>query len=100
MPVQRLYAICVSITFDVYSGLVSQVVKVSYLGCPCHEFKLSATKDPPCRAAMHVKSDESSNFVSLVWCGSWERGWLLRCRSRHSTMVQNYVIRRQKPSCS
>ncbi|GFT33995.1 uncharacterized protein TNCV_4384491 [Trichonephila clavipes] len=24
----------------------------------------------------------------------------LRCRPRHLTMVQNYVIRRQKPSCS
>ncbi|GFV78815.1 uncharacterized protein TNCV_4079151 [Trichonephila clavipes] len=25
---------------------------------------------------------------------------LLRCRSRHLTMVQNYVVVRQKPSCS
>ncbi|GFS63746.1 RNA-directed DNA polymerase from mobile element jockey [Trichonephila clavipes] len=25
----------------------------------CHEFKPSTTKDPPCRAAMHVKSVES-----------------------------------------
>ncbi|GFS91985.1 uncharacterized protein TNCV_1931531 [Trichonephila clavipes] len=24
----------------------------------------------------------------------------LRCRPRHLTMVQNYVVRRQKPSCS
>ncbi|GFY32469.1 uncharacterized protein TNCV_3559771 [Trichonephila clavipes] len=24
----------------------------------------------------------------------------LRCRPRHLTMVQNYVVRREKPSCS
>ncbi|GFV72782.1 hypothetical protein TNCV_1232961 [Trichonephila clavipes] len=28
-------------------------------GLPCHEFEPSTTKDPPCRAAMHVKSVES-----------------------------------------
>ncbi|GFU49772.1 uncharacterized protein TNCV_2930451 [Trichonephila clavipes] len=27
-------------------------------------------------------------------------GCLLRCRPRHLTVVQNYVVRRQKPSCS
>ncbi|GFX20314.1 uncharacterized protein TNCV_3486721 [Trichonephila clavipes] len=27
-------------------------------------------------------------------------GCQLRCRPRHLTMVQNYVVRRQKPSCS
>ncbi|GFV10324.1 hypothetical protein TNCV_3751911 [Trichonephila clavipes] len=29
---------------------------------PCHEFEPRTTKDPPCRAAMHVKSsgDETS----------------------------------------
>ncbi|GFT47249.1 hypothetical protein TNCV_3748601 [Trichonephila clavipes] len=27
-------------------------------------------------------------------------GCQLRCRPRHLTMVQNYVVRHQKPSCS
>ncbi|GFX43464.1 uncharacterized protein TNCV_4874841 [Trichonephila clavipes] len=36
------------------------------------------------------------------WCGVVVRrgGGQLRCRPRHLTMVQNYVVRRQKPSCS
>ncbi|GFX01959.1 uncharacterized protein TNCV_371481 [Trichonephila clavipes] len=40
--------------------------------------------------------------TSSRWCGVVvRRGWCqLRCRSRHLTMVQNYVVRRQKPSCS
>ncbi|PRD33019.1 UNVERIFIED_CONTAM: hypothetical protein NCL1_18678 [Trichonephila clavipes] len=40
-------------------GRGSRVVKVSDCGLPCHEFEPSTTKDPPCRAAMHVKSAES-----------------------------------------
>ncbi|GFY20699.1 hypothetical protein TNCV_1119331 [Trichonephila clavipes] len=32
---------------------------VSDRGLPCHEFEPSTAKDPPCRAAMHVKSVES-----------------------------------------
>ncbi|GFX42961.1 transposable element Tcb2 transposase [Trichonephila clavipes] len=40
--------------------------------------------------------------TSSRWCGVVVRreGCLLRCRPRHLTMVQNYVVRRQKPSCS
>ncbi|GFS95205.1 hypothetical protein TNCV_2705431 [Trichonephila clavipes] len=51
-------------------GRGSRVVKVSDRGLPCHEFEPSATKDPPCRAAMHTKSAEISNVLPLVWCGS------------------------------
>ncbi|GFW91784.1 uncharacterized protein TNCV_3400441 [Trichonephila clavipes] len=38
---------------------------------------------------------------SSRWCGVVvRRGWCqLRCRPRHLTMVQNYVVRHQKPSC-
>ncbi|GFV54775.1 ig-like domain-containing protein [Trichonephila clavipes] len=36
----------------------------------CNEFEPSTTRDPPCRGAMHVKSVESSNGLSLVWCSS------------------------------
>ncbi|GFU65782.1 uncharacterized protein TNCV_5059161 [Trichonephila clavipes] len=40
--------------------------------------------------------------TSSRWCGVGVRrgGCQLRCRPRHLTMVQNYVVRRQKPSCS
>ncbi|GFX16970.1 DUF4817 domain-containing protein [Trichonephila clavipes] len=40
--------------------------------------------------------------TSSRWCGVVvRRGWCqLRCRPRHLTMVQNYVVRREKPSCS
>ncbi|GFV30727.1 uncharacterized protein TNCV_951481 [Trichonephila clavipes] len=36
--------------------------------------------------------------TSSRWCGvGVERGCQLRCRPRHLTMVQNYVVRRQSP---
>ncbi|GFS96099.1 uncharacterized protein TNCV_3309171 [Trichonephila clavipes] len=40
--------------------------------------------------------------MSSRWFGLVVRkgGCQLRCRPRHLTMVQNYVVRRQKPSCS
>ncbi|GFW38260.1 uncharacterized protein TNCV_4707551 [Trichonephila clavipes] len=40
--------------------------------------------------------------TSSRWCGVVvrRRGCQLWCRPRHLTMVQNYVVRRQKPSCS
>ncbi|GFX06926.1 hypothetical protein TNCV_1202411 [Trichonephila clavipes] len=69
---------------------------VSDRGLPCHEFEPSTTKDPPCRAAMHVKSVESFPVGVVVR----REGCQLRCHPRHLTMVQNYVVRRQKPSCS
>ncbi|GFW29180.1 uncharacterized protein TNCV_4132561 [Trichonephila clavipes] len=82
-------------------GRGNRVVKVSDRGGPCHEFEPSTTKDPPCRAAMQVKSVESSNVLPLVvWCGSSQRGYQLRCHPRHLTMVQNDMVRRQKPSCN
>ncbi|GFV92537.1 hypothetical protein TNCV_1744421 [Trichonephila clavipes] len=48
----------------------SRVVKVSDRGWLCHEFEPSTTKDPPCRAAMHTKSDESSNVLPTATAGS------------------------------
>ncbi|GFU89000.1 uncharacterized protein TNCV_2894481 [Trichonephila clavipes] len=40
--------------------------------------------------------------TSSRWCGVVvrKRGYQLRCRPRHLTMVLNYVVRRQKSSCS
>ncbi|GFS56779.1 uncharacterized protein TNCV_2222071 [Trichonephila clavipes] len=39
--------------------------------------------------------------TSSRWCGVVVRrsGCQLRCRPCHLTMDQNYVVRRQKPSC-
>ncbi|GFX45462.1 hypothetical protein TNCV_2739991 [Trichonephila clavipes] len=42
-----------------------------------------------------LSDEELPNFED-----SLERGCQLKCRPRHLTMVQNYVVRRQKPSCS
>ncbi|GFX40983.1 RNase H domain-containing protein [Trichonephila clavipes] len=46
---------------------------------------------------MHIESVESSNILPLVWCGRRE-GCQIRCRPRHLTMAQNFMLRRQKPS--
>ncbi|GFW93193.1 hypothetical protein TNCV_3333531 [Trichonephila clavipes] len=42
-----------------------RVVKVSDLDMPCHEFKPSTTKDPPCKGATNVNSFERSNGLPL-----------------------------------
>ncbi|GFX49428.1 uncharacterized protein TNCV_3342061 [Trichonephila clavipes] len=81
-------------------GCGSLVVTVSDRGWPCHELKPSTAKDPPCRGVIHAKSVESSIVLPLVWCGSYDRRYQLRCRPRHFTMAQNYEVHRQKLSCS
>ncbi|GFX59752.1 uncharacterized protein TNCV_1777911 [Trichonephila clavipes] len=50
------------------------------------------------RCTLNLSRDETSSR----WCGVVVRrgGCQLRCRPRHLTMVQNCVVRRQKPSCS
>ncbi|GFT06345.1 uncharacterized protein TNCV_1145371 [Trichonephila clavipes] len=50
------------------------------------------------RCTLNLSRAETSSH----WCGVVVRrgGCQLRCRPRHLTMVQNYVVRRQKPSCS
>ncbi|GBN65446.1 hypothetical protein AVEN_168360-1 [Araneus ventricosus] len=35
------------------------------------------------------------NVLPLVWCGSLERVWQLRCRPFHPILVQNYEVRPQ-----
>ncbi|GFX41586.1 hypothetical protein TNCV_3109821 [Trichonephila clavipes] len=73
-----------SYTYGLEDSRGNRVIKVT-----CHEFESSTTKDPPCRAAMHVKSVESSNVLPFVLCGgSWERWCQFRCRPRHLTMIQ------------
>ncbi|GFV25541.1 uncharacterized protein TNCV_1148111 [Trichonephila clavipes] len=49
------------------------------------------------RCTLNLSRAETSSH----WCGVVVRrgGCHLRCRPRDLTMVQNYVVRRQKPSC-
>ncbi|GFT86020.1 uncharacterized protein TNCV_3256551 [Trichonephila clavipes] len=49
------------------------------------------------RCTLNLSRAQSSSRWYGVELGE---GVQLRCRPRHLTMVQNYVIRRQKPSCS
>ncbi|GFU17337.1 uncharacterized protein TNCV_4239491 [Trichonephila clavipes] len=48
------------------------------------------------RCMLNLSRAETSSH----WCGSQERVCQHRCRPSHLTMVQTYVVRRQKPSCS
>ncbi|GFW56769.1 uncharacterized protein TNCV_4068491 [Trichonephila clavipes] len=53
-----------------------------------------------CRVRQQCTLNLSRAETSSRWCGVVvRRGWCqLRCRPRHLTMVQNYVVRLQKPS--
>ncbi|GBM68770.1 hypothetical protein AVEN_97905-1 [Araneus ventricosus] len=42
---------------------------------------------------LHAKSYAVAKRPPLVWRGSLERGCQLRCRPRHLTVVQNYLVR-------
>ncbi|GFW35177.1 uncharacterized protein TNCV_5067421 [Trichonephila clavipes] len=54
-----------------------------------------------CKQGQRCTLNLSRAETSSRWCGVVvRRGCQLRCRPRHLTMVQNYVVRRQKPSCS
>ncbi|GFT06286.1 hypothetical protein TNCV_2990571 [Trichonephila clavipes] len=46
-------------TYAIGWTTLSCKIRISDRGLPCHEFEPSTTKDPPCRAAMHVKYVES-----------------------------------------
>ncbi|GFX23833.1 uncharacterized protein TNCV_1788641 [Trichonephila clavipes] len=46
------------------------------------------------RCALNLSRAQTSSR----WCGSYGSGCQLRCRPRHFTMVQNYVVRLPKPS--
>ncbi|GFU04463.1 uncharacterized protein TNCV_1080261 [Trichonephila clavipes] len=76
----------------------SPVVKVSNHGR--HVMSSSTVPLKTCRVEQRCTLNLSRAETSSRWCGSLERGCQLRCRPRHLTMVQNYVGRRQKPSCS
>ncbi|GFX99731.1 uncharacterized protein TNCV_257701 [Trichonephila clavipes] len=54
------------------------------------------------RVGQRCTINRSRAKTSSPWCGVVVRrgSCQLRRRPRHLTMVQNYVVRRQKPSCS
>ncbi|GFV93788.1 uncharacterized protein TNCV_366871 [Trichonephila clavipes] len=96
--------------------VVIEIMYCSFLthrsGCSSFVFKVSdrgwyVTSSRPLplnapRVGQRCKLNLSRAQTSSRWCGVVVRreGCQLRCRSRHLTMVQNYVVRRQKPSCS
>ncbi|GFX22983.1 hypothetical protein TNCV_2086911 [Trichonephila clavipes] len=62
----------------------------------CQEFEPSISEDPSHWGSLRVISFESSKVIRLVVFRKGE--FRLRCRSRHSSMVQNDEVRGQKPS--
>ncbi|GFX33152.1 uncharacterized protein TNCV_5043191 [Trichonephila clavipes] len=82
--------------YRLQGGCGSLVVKIS----DCHEFEPSTTKDP--RVGKRCTFNLSRAQTSSRWCGGVVRkgDFQIRCRLRHLTLAQNYVVRRQKPSCS
>ncbi|GFU82220.1 hypothetical protein TNCV_4466711 [Trichonephila clavipes] len=82
--------------YDVGRGRL--VVKVMNFELTCHKFESSTPENPPGRVKMHV--EQSSNALLWVWCGSWKKGYHLKCRPRKLTMFPNYEVRRQEPSSS
>ncbi|GFU12730.1 uncharacterized protein TNCV_54701 [Trichonephila clavipes] len=82
------------------AGCGSPVVRVSDHG----RYVMSSSPVPlkTRRVGQRCTLDLSTAETSSRWCGAVvRRGWCqLRRRPRHLTMVQNYVVRRQKPSCN
>ncbi|GFX02038.1 uncharacterized protein TNCV_372271 [Trichonephila clavipes] len=81
-------------------GCGSPVVKVSDHGR--HVMSSSPVPLKTRRVGQRCTLNLSRTETSSRWCGVVVRrgGYQLRCRPCHLTMVQNYVVRRQKPSCS
>ncbi|GFX05516.1 uncharacterized protein TNCV_3434201 [Trichonephila clavipes] len=81
-------------------GCGSPVVKVSNHGW--HVMSSIPVPLKTRRVGQRCTLNLSRAETSSRWCGVVVRrgGCQLRCRPRHLTMVQNYVVRRQKPSCS
>ncbi|GFY31799.1 uncharacterized protein TNCV_4201081 [Trichonephila clavipes] len=84
----------------VRKGCGSPVVKVSNHGR--HVMSSIPVPLKTRRVGQRCTLNLSRAETSSRWCGVVARrgGCQLRCRPRHLTMVQNYVVRRQKPSCS
>ncbi|GFW44552.1 uncharacterized protein TNCV_4480981 [Trichonephila clavipes] len=67
----------------------------------CLVTSLSPVPLKTCRVEQRCTLNLSRAETSSCWCGVVARRGecQLRCRPRQLTMVQNYVVRRQKPSC-
>ncbi|GFS55794.1 uncharacterized protein TNCV_4497731 [Trichonephila clavipes] len=74
-----------------------------YYGMGRYWILLSHLSSTYCRyrkqPALHLRGVVAS-CPSLPSGLGQSHGYQLRCRPRHLTMVRNYVVRRQKPSCS
>ncbi|GFX15638.1 uncharacterized protein TNCV_2131241 [Trichonephila clavipes] len=83
-----------------FRGCGSPVVKVSNHGR--HVMSSIPVPLKTRRVGQRCTLNLSRAETSSRWCGVGVRrgGASQRCRPRHLTMVQNYVVRRQKPSCS
>ncbi|GFT47288.1 uncharacterized protein TNCV_3748921 [Trichonephila clavipes] len=80
-------------------GCGSPVVKVSNHGR--HVMSSIPVPLKTRRVGQRCTLNLSRAETSSRWCGvGVRRGCQLRCRPRHLTMVPNYVVRRQRPSCS
>ncbi|GFW72576.1 hypothetical protein TNCV_3798041 [Trichonephila clavipes] len=72
-PIALVLLCCEMLTYislSKWSDHGSLVVKITDSWLMCHKFDPSTVEDPPYRGAMHVKSVEISNVLSLVWCAS------------------------------
>ncbi|GFX99959.1 uncharacterized protein TNCV_259961 [Trichonephila clavipes] len=85
---------------ELFWGCGSPVVKVSD-----HDRHVMSSSPVPLktrRVGELCMLNLSRAQTSSRWCGVVVRGggYQLRCHPRHLTMVQNYEVRHQKPSCS
>ncbi|GFT32808.1 uncharacterized protein TNCV_5038621 [Trichonephila clavipes] len=88
------------VSFHHIPGCGSPVVKVSNHGR--HVMSSIPVPLKTRRVGQRCTLNLSRAETSSRWCGVVVRRGRcqLRCRPRHLTIVQNYVVRRQKPSCS
>ncbi|GFW91677.1 uncharacterized protein TNCV_4500961 [Trichonephila clavipes] len=101
-PSETLHLMCLLVVADTgcNQGCGSPVVKVSNHGR--HVMSSIPVPLKTRRVGQRCTLNLSRAETSSRWYGVVVRrgGCQLRCRPRHLTMVQNYVVRRQKPSCS
>ncbi|GFX54133.1 uncharacterized protein TNCV_2337691 [Trichonephila clavipes] len=101
LDIERVISFVLNLDYqDSPRGCGSPVVKVSNHGR--HVMSSIPVPLKTRRVGQRCTLNLSRAEASSRWCGVVVRrgGCQLRCRPRHLTMVQNYVVRRQKPSCS
>ncbi|GFT07127.1 uncharacterized protein TNCV_1416321 [Trichonephila clavipes] len=85
---------------NIVEGCGSPVGKISDQGR--HVMNLRPVPLKTSRVRQRCTLNLSRAETSSRWCSVVvRRGWCeFRCRPRHLTVVQTYLVRRQKPSCS